>query len=254
MKIFIGIPTHKGEISAHTSISTLSGQSANHEVQAQILGISLLAKNFNMLWINAYTRRFDVFILLHSDIGITDINSPWIDQLVDILLSTNSAVISVVSAIKNDDGVTSTALEMSKRSHHTLRRISIRELNKLPGIFYKSDVCKLFGISEQEAGALLVNTGCMAMNLHWPWFEKRWPGFRIDDKIVWSKSGEPKEFTTPEDWLNSRWMDENGFKYCATKLIRLEHYGIKPFPNYGEWGNEIDLNPETISPEDWEES
>jgi hypothetical protein len=246
-KIFLGIPQHGGTMSAATFSSALTAASfRGHQVQFQVLGLSLLARNFNQLWINAWRNKFDFFVLHHSDIGVAsdDVNmlGSWLDRIVERTESEKAAVTSIVSPIKSDAGHTSTGLDLVKDNPYTLRRITIKELQSLPDTFYRADVCRLFGRDPEDAGAFLVNTGVMVMNLRdWDW--RGWPGFQIDDKIGWKKDGSDCEaFTEPEDWRLSRWLHERGWPYCAVKDFEISHVGQKIFPNCGNWGQDADRN------------
>lgn len=247
-KIFIGVPIHGGSVSAPTANSIVSAASGlQHEIQFQIVGLSLLARGFNTLFCSAYKRDFDYFILLHSDIGVYS-NIPgtsWADILVNRLRQLEMASVSVVSPIKNEQGVTSTALQLHKNNPYGMRRITVKELEKLPPqCILKEDVCKLFNVPQEEAGPLLINTGVLCMDLkNVDWFGLRWPGFHIEDCIAWNKQGVPDPYTTPEDWNLSRWLDRKKLSYCAISDLQINHLGSKSFTNFGNWGWDTDTNP-----------
>jgi hypothetical protein len=262
-RILMGVPMHKGEICSQVLHSALMGSSDYHDVDIIPLGLSLLAKNFNLLWIRAYTSGYDYFILHHSDLGVVGNLSgyagSWSDLLVERMEELKAAAMSAVIPLKGPDGLTSTAIELTKGDPYSLRRLTQTELQRCPVDFInRADLVEVMGINDQKAGALLVNTGCLIMNLRdFPWFERRWPGFSIEDKIAWNKSGRPDSYTIPEDWNMSRWFHYHGdgeFPYYATKELVIAHIGGRAFFNSEVWGKETDGPPGQCKLEDYENS
>ena len=258
--VFVGVPTLGGHIGAAPVSALLSALSPSHVVRISVQGLSLLARNFNTLFIDAWIKGADYFILLHSDIGISaPPGSPytWLEALIHELNACGGACLSVCSPIKNYVGHTSTALQLEKGNSFKLRRVTIKELAKLPADFISRDhLCDLFGANKETAGAMLVNTGVLAMNLkQYGWAQERWPGFEIRDKIVWSRDGIPKAYTLPEDWQMSKWLFEKGWPYYCTRAFPLMHFGEQAFTNYGNWGVEFDTEgPTWISISEYEAS
>lgn len=235
-KILIGLPMHKSEINCQTVESLMRGSSDVHDVQLYPLGLSLLAKNFNLIWIKAYTKDFDYIVIHHTDLGVVgfqpEIEGTWIDVLVDLMQESGAAAISSIVPIKSRDGLTSTGLEMERGNPHSLRRLTLAESQHLSHnrLIGRNDLCELFDVEEVRAGALLVNTGLMIIDLkNFPWAEARWPGFSIQDSIEWSKGGKPQSYTIPEDWGFSNWLHLMGWPYYAYRGIVTSHAGTELF-------------------------
>lgn len=259
-KVFIGIPSHKVEILAGTKVAVQIAASKNLKIQDQTLGLSLLAKNFNELFCTAWKRDFDYFVLLHSDIMVCHPShfsgGSWVDLLVKQANENGLAALSAVVPIKSQAGHTSTALQLSANNPYNMRRLTVRESNRLKQPFInRADLCSLFKVSEEKAGPLFINTGCLLMDLrNFDWAGCRWPGFEIDDKIVWDKNrNQPQTYTVPEDWKFSRWLDDQGWAYGATNELEIHHYGTVPFINRGDWGDEQDTALGQKSPEEYAE-
>jgi hypothetical protein len=251
--VFIGLPMHDGGISAFTMSSVQDAIArSQHKIAYQTMGLSLLARNFTTLWLNAYRAGYDFFLLHHTDLGVAGPpNQSWIDVLVDRLYQLNAAVVSVVSPIKSAAGHTSFGLDLEAGNHYTLRRVTVRELAMLPREFIsKADLCELFGLTMQQTGAMIVNTGCMLMDLRrFDWCGMRWPGFQIKDELIWSPDGSAQAFTSPEDWEFSRWMHSRGIPFFATRELLLNHAGTHVFQNAGRWGELEDNTPKQVSKE-----
>lgn len=246
--VYIGIPQHGGQLSTSTMHSIQEAvMNSRHGVSYQAMGLSLLARNFNSLWIQAYKRGADYFCLHHSDLGVS---SPypgvcWLDLMIERMNQLGAAVLSVASPIKSPAGHYSLGLDLERGNRYSLRRITQRELNLLPEMFIcRHDVCDVFGVTPKESGALIVNTGCWLMDLkRFPWSQLRWPGFNIVDTIEWSINGVPAAYTEPEDWFQSRWLFRHKLPYYTTREIRLDHQGGYTYHNYGLWGDMHDLTP-----------
>lgn len=253
--VFIGLPQHGGTLSTSTMHSVHEAMTSAHAVAYQAMGLSLLARNFNSLWISAFKRGYDFFVLHHSDIGVSspyhDVS--WLDVMIERMRQTGAAVMSVASPIKSPAGHYSLGLDLEAGNPYTLRRITQRELNFLPEMFIcRADICDLFGVSTKEAGAMIVNTGVWCMDLkRFPWPQMRWPGFNIVDSIEWSLNGVPMAYTEPEDWYASRWLHKHKIPYYTTRELQLDHEGGFTYNNYGLWGDMHDLTPLQPSMEQW---
>lgn len=258
-KVLIGVPLHQGEVSASTMTSVVMAHSlVGNETVVQVAGLSLLARCFNTLWISAYINGFDYFVMLHGDIAVrTEDGSSWVDVLVDRIQQFEAAALSVVSPIKTPEGITSTGLYIAKPpNYHSIRRLTIRELATMdPFAITRADICEKFGMDPKEVGAMLINTGCLIIDLRrFDWFKYRWPGFQIIDELIWNKSGVPATRTRPEDWFFSSWMFEKGLPYYATKELILDHHGVGVFTNRGLYGLEADTYRVEEAIKDYEES
>lgn len=259
-KIFFGIPMHKGDVSATTMQSISLGSSRNHQTHYQLLGLSLLAKNFNMLFISAVAKGFDYFVLHHSDLGVVGTQTSsragsWSDILVERLNQYKLAAMSSAVVIKSDNGITSSGILTKEGDPWSLRRTTIRELATMPAeCIQRADLVHRYGMPEKEAGALLINSGLLIMDIRnrgGIWREKEWTGFNIYDRIAWNRDGVPQSFTIPEDWNFSIWCHENHVPYAFTKELIVAHCGTKNYMSNGEWGDESDCPRQQMSMEDY---
>jgi hypothetical protein len=256
-KVLIGVPMAGGNISAHTAHSIITPiASRNHDITFNLVGLSLLARNFNTLFLSAHHSGCDYFVLHHADLGFNvdpnNYSGSWIDVLIERVKQLKAAAMSVVSPIKSPAGHTSTGLILDRNNVYKLRRITVRELDKLPTPFIsRKHVCDLFNVSPKKAGALLINTGGLIMDLkNFDW--TKWPGFCIYDSIAWNKKKRGRVYTRPEDWEMSNWMFENDFPYYATKELAAHHVGAHDYTNFGGWGNPFDDQEREPSIEEWE--
>jgi len=259
-KVMVGIPMHKGDVCAATMQSVAVGATANHEMNFQLLGLSLLAKNFNMLFISAVTKGYDYFVLHHSDLGVQGMVSDftsgsWIDLLITRLHENELSALSSAVVIKSDDGVTSSGILTTEGDPWSLRRTTIKELNRLPTKCVKREhLLKEYDLKSEEAGALLINSGLLIMDIRDSggiWRVKEWTGFNIYDEIAWSKDGVPESFTIPEDWNMSIWCHENDVPYGFTRELVISHMGQKAFMNVGDWGVEADMIRQQMSADEY---
>lgn len=257
--VLIGIPVHKAESSVGTMVSALMAGSQKYVVRHQITGISLLANNFNRLFCSSWAAGVDFFVLMHSDVGVSvrdGFGGSWLELLIDRLQEHKLAALSAVVPIKSMDGLTSTALQLRKDSPHVLRRLSMAEMHSLPNnLITRADVCRVFGVPEDEAGALFINTAVLAIDLRsFDWAGVRWPGFQISDQIAWNTANVPMAFVDPEDWAMSRWLHGQGWPYAATKELIVDHHGGMAFSSQGNWGRAMDDLPRMPSIEEYERS
>lgn len=262
-KVFIGVPMHKGDVTATTmqSVSTATGK---HMVNYQLLGLSLLAKNFNMLFISAIKKGYDFFVLHHSDLGVVGMATDktragsWTDFLVDRLEEQKLAALSAAVAIKSDNGITSSGILTVEGDPWSLRRTTVKELPTLPlACVTRDDLVTRYGLDPKTAGALLINTGLLIMDIRnrgGIWREKKWPGFHIYDEIAWNLDGEPQSFTIPEDWNMSIWCHENNVPYAFTREFIVAHCGNKNYVNVGNWGDDTDCGRQQMSADAWRNS
>jgi hypothetical protein len=196
---------------------------------------SLLACCFNMGWTHALDRfeagDIDAFAMIHSD------QAPepgWLDILHDELIASGADIMSAVCPIKDDRGLTSTAVDDSGCTWRP-RRLTMHEILMLPTTFTDADV----------GGELLLNTGLWICKLG-PWaLEKNPDGslkhcFRITDMC--RKEGDRHVARVqPEDWDFSRQLRRAGLKLGATRAVQLNHWGATRYPNFEKWGWEEDL-------------
>ncbi len=198
--------------------------------------------NFNTLLCEGLNRceagEITHFALLHADVNPQD---GWIDILAGELARRGAAFISAVCPIKDDRGLTSTAIGDPADDWNPLRRLTTTEiLGELPETFDAAD-------AGYQDYALLHNNGCCLLDLRdrrfftadaagdllCAWlFPKR---VRRSGDGRWAVQGES------EDWYLSRRMFELGIPSVATRKVRLEHMaGSIAFPNDRAWGQRRD--------------
>jgi hypothetical protein len=162
--------------------------------------------------------------MLHADLHPTA--ESWCDILVEEMERVGSDFMGVVSPIKNELGLTSTAIGGSTRWINE-RRLTMKEVMSLPSTFSIKDV-------NTSSKYLLINSGCMCIDLRAPWVEKIL--FNIQDMLWRDENGHFDCITASEDWLFSRDAIDNGAVVYATRKIPLIHHGINTWNNQEEWG------------------
>lgn len=256
--VFIGLPTHASSLSMVTHQTLQVARSPGLNIKERLQGYSLLCYNFSSLWGEAYIRNADYFLLFHSDIGL-QLRPPekpysWLAGMINTMKSEKLAALACVPVIKSMDGHTSTGLQLEKTNSFRIRRLTTSELVKLPMVFGRDEVVKLFGADPDTAGALYINTGCLLFDLkNFPWAAARFPGFCVNTKIGWSRDGVPKTFTLPEDWGFSQWLTKQGWPYKCTREFIANHTGTHTWAAEPPYGVPVDIaGPENVSFVDYE--
>lgn len=193
----------------------------------RVNSFSILTKNFNILWTAALNMRDDGvthFAMLHEDIG----PEPWwLDKMMTLMTHNQADILSVIVPIKNNEGMTSTALDVPVPTQKIpfpwrVQRLTMHEVGALAPTFTHSK--------------LLVNTGLMLVDIRKPWVEQCW--FEFKDEII-PDPLDPRKFIavgSPEDWNFSRRARALGASIWATREIRVEHWGRSRWANAGTWG------------------
>jgi hypothetical protein len=200
-------------------------------------GGSLLGAAFNLHWCQALNHfaEGDIhgFAMMHSDIG-AEVN--WLDILFAEMEKVGADIISAVVPIKDERGLTSTAID-DTGDQWKVRRLTTKEVMKFPETFTEKDV----------GGPLLLNTGLWLCRLG-PWAFKTC--FTIQDKILQSPDGRFEHRVIPEDWDFSRQVRRFGLKLAATRKVRINHWGPFYWNNQQQWGWDHDkTNAPEASPE-----
>lgn len=191
---------------------------------------SLLANGFNRMWATAlnFARVGAVthWLLHHDDI---EIRTPgWLDVMVEEMQRVGAAVLSVVQPIKNNSGLTSTAVGLPGDPWFN-RKFKLSEIAALPETFSAAD-------TRWPQAPLLANTGLMLIDLSRPeWTQTNPDGslrfrFQISDRIV-EEGGEYKAQVRPEDWAFSRDCWEAGLPVYVTRKVDCHHWGAVAFSN-----------------------
>lgn len=191
---------------------------------------SLLPFAFNQLWAQALNMRQELglthFAMLHSDVAPA---SGWLDVLLRQQQRLKVDLLSVVIPIKDERGLTSTAV-LVRDPNDTLqvRRFTLKELDKLPTTFRLAD------LKISNAETLLVNTGCWVCDFTQPWVER--VAFHFQDAIVQRDNGQFEAQTFPEDWEFSVQCQALGVTVGATRAVAVAHVGAQDYRNVSVWG------------------
>jgi hypothetical protein len=243
-RVLVGMPNYDGQVNLMAALSFISSGSDGSAcvvVERASAGGSLLARSFNMLWAQAVSMArqglIDYFVMQHADIAPAP---GYVDRLVSIAKEKNADVVSVVSPIKDQRGLTSTGLCCMTDRFVPARRFTMREVTQdnFPQTFCSQDL----GHADK---ALLINTGCFIADVRKGWAQAVTNGcldfcFSIDDRI--RETGDKLEVgVEPEDWKFSRHLHNAGATVYATTEIELLHFGPTAFSNSRPWGKwEID--------------
>jgi hypothetical protein len=225
--IFLGLP-HYGELVPEAIISLIQPTN-RHRLKIQTNCASLLAHNFNRLWCAALNQRRELglthFAMHHADVAA---NAGWLDLLVEEMARVGADVLSCVIPLKDNRGLTSTALQDPKTL--AIRRLTMKEIKQeLPVTFNASHFS---GVSEP---ILLVNTGLWICDFTRSWVEE-FPGFTILDGIARQADGTFKTSVFSEDWHFSEWCARKGLQVFATSIVPVTHWGRALFRNDSPWG------------------
>lgn len=233
MAVVLGAMPHYGNCHPRCAAAFWWKATRKHQWMPSTGGGSLLAHVFNVLWLQALVTKPKVnaewWAMLHSDVIPA---GGWLDTLIEEAEEHKADVVSAVLPIKDRRGVTSIAIDDPADPWAPLRRLTMREVFRLPETFDAAD-CGYPG------NALLINTGCMVVNLKAPWVDE-FPGFEIRDTIRNLPDGSRTAMCAPEDWNFSRWLHQRNIKYVATRKVHADHVGEHRYPNDSVWGEETD--------------
>ena len=225
--VYIGIPTYDGRV--HKNLTNALQRAAMRRVSktTSIITCSILPRAFNLLFAHALNERRNGtthFCLLHDDVVPQPL---WLDEMLGLMKKHQADVLSVVIPIKNEKGLTSTALDVGigdEDPHWRVKRLTLTEIyNNYEPTF-----------TDEK---LLVNTGLMLVDLSKPWVENVW--FAFEDKIIPDPKvpGNFKAVGVSEDWFFSRRARELGAKLFATREVAVRHVGSADYSNASAWGS-----------------
>jgi hypothetical protein len=224
-RVLVGMPGYQGltpEAACGFFGCTKGGVEVRRRMQTRS---ALLAHNHNLLWCEALNgRRGGVthFAMQHSDV---EPEAGWLDTLLAELDRTGLDVVGVPVPLKDERGLTSTAVDRTDGdTWRPQRRLTMAEVYDLPETFTSDDV----------GGPLLLNTGLWVCRLN-EWAED--VCFTIRDAIGEDPDGKFTPLVEPEDWHLSRQFHALGLKVGCTRKVRLAHRGPVPFPNTHAWGS-----------------
>ena len=236
--ILIGCPCHGSQLEWKTASAI---HTPSKRTDLDIIKIfsnsSLLATNFNRVWCTAHNwnaehpnQKIKWFFLLHGDIVPED---NWVDKMIELAERHQTDLLSVVVPFKDQSGLTSTALGTDD-PYNITSRLTMQQVMQLPPTFGQADVCKLFSINTLPLPVLLVNSGCIIVNMQAPRATELY--FTINDQVRTDKQGKLYPVTEPEDWFFSRMVHEFGGKVMATREVTVAHIGTRQYMNNQVWG------------------
>lgn len=229
-RVLVGMPGYAG-LSGQAAAAFHRCTSDPHLARLWMQSGSLLAHNHNLLWCGALNGfaagEVTHFACQHSDV---EPEAGWLDVLLAELDSTGLDVLGVPVPLKDERGLTSTAVGRADGdAWRVARRLTLTEIHTLPETFTSEDV----------GGPLLLNTGLWVCKLG-AWSERCW--FTINDAIAQDPAGVWTAMVEPEDWFFSRLLHEIGVRVGCTRKVRLAHRGHVPFTNARPWGQATDTD------------
>lgn len=238
MRILLAMPryTHQVCLEAATAFYYSLRDDSKHSAKTTSPSGSLLTRSFNDAWAKALDMyeagEIEAFAMQHADIA-----SPigWLSTMLDELESSGADIISAVVPIKDERGLTSTAVDDTGDLWRP-RRLTMTQTSKLPATFG----------DEEVGGPILLNTGLWVCRLG-PWaLQEDANGyakirFHIHDAIRRRPTGERGAAVIPEDWDFSRQLRAEGLVLKATTVVKPTHYGESAYPATSVWGWETDL-------------
>lgn len=200
MKILAGLPTFDGRRLNQEAVTHLQARG----VTTVAVTSSLLTHSFNKCLAEALNRRargVTHFLLLHAD--VVPLGEDWLNDLFGVALMHDAKVLSVVLPIKDESGLTSTALDTDPWRP---RRLSTAEMLDRPPTWTAPD--------------LLVNSGFLLLDIRGPWIEQTY--FTINDRLH-CEDGRWVADVEPEDWGFSRQCQALGVDVWVTREISARH-------------------------------
>lgn len=251
--VFIGCPTYGEELNAGTARGLWLHATRREDVQLAVAtrSSSLIPGSCNTLWCEALNNREPMgigwFAMLHADI---EPEPYWLDKLLSLAETRRADMISVCVPIKDDRGVTSTAIA-SGDERTQFCRLTQRQLwhPDFPETFDIYDCANALErlpdplrIAHVPRFGLRLNTGCMLVRLKPEFCD----GSVYFDNLDWIErhNGLWRARDISEDWRFSQKIEHAGGKLVATRAVRVIHKGIAAFPNDKPWGikpNDADI-------------
>lgn len=225
-KLLIANPTY-----SPGSVSRLSQIQAYQSFSAPDMTIydweqtsSIVTWAFNAAWALALNLRetegLTHFLLIHSDVRPVQTN--WLKLMFDTLDEHNGDLLSVVIPIKDDRGLSSTAIDTDPWRPMRLTMHQIH--HEFPETWCAPEA--------------LFNTGLMLVDIRKPWVEQIC--FNMRDKIARDDTGKWSAYVEPEDWNFSRQCRRLQVRALITRKIIVQHFGTYFWRNDQVWGEQVD--------------
>ena len=216
--IFVALPSYGGAASPNMSaiINMVMNGEAGSRVTMKTYHSSLLTHGFNLAWVEALNLRTNGrvthFLMLHNDVQPWP--TVWLPMLLGEMDREDADVLSAIVPIKDGSRGTSTAIDTDNkwRPH----RLTIEEVLAQPTTWTNP--------------RLLINTGCLLINMTKPWVEQICFRINNQNELV---DGKWITHVEPEDWNFSRQCHALGVKVFATRILPIIHWdGRTAYPLY----------------------
>jgi hypothetical protein len=244
-RVFIGCPTHDGRIHDGCAKFFYQNNSKEHTVEGAVATFSLITFNCNVLWAVALNRheagQADWFAMIHSDV---EPEPHWIDKLIAEADRYGADIMTTVIPIKNDTGLSSTAISHPSDDCRAYFRLTMAQLRhpSFPVTFdIAQAVAALRNLPDQLAldpptpANLLCNTGCMVCRLGANWCDPRKVFF--DELTSFERiNGQWTPIIRSEDWFFTAKAAQHGAKVMATTSLKVRHHGVSAYPSDQVWG------------------
>lgn len=234
--IALSIPMYDGNLYYQTcrtilnAANTLNGKAA---LSIEFMATSATPFCFNRLLASAVASNADYWVLLHSDLGAKQID--WLPMMLSDMQAEGLSVLSAVAAIKDESGVTSTALDTRE---HFPRRLTLAEIHAGPDVLTNEKAKRIYGYP------LLINTGMMVWDMSV--MRQHVSGLPFEFHDCWRDQMTPNGMQMhaafqPEDWLMSKRLNALNIPFGATKRVHTVHKGGKEFDSSQIWGAATDM-------------
>ena len=238
--VFLGVPLHDGRNDFGTTIGVLAATCKAMPVTVRGRKASMGPDDTqNELWAIALNLRaagITHYAGLHSDVHP---EPGWLDILLNVLDRENADVVSVVVPIKDEKGLTSTAVDnLLGEPRREPRLLTLHEVHALERqTFDAADA----GYPDKT---LCINTGCFVARLDRPWCESI--SFRTFTRIAKGPDGVFFVKKYPEDWDFGIQLAHLGAKTLATLEVRVTHGQDPRCTNAEPWGTVKTLEGLTV--------
>jgi predicted O-methyltransferase YrrM len=227
--VFLAVPTRGSVIDEAIPGLFKASLDQGTRINLRILKTGMVALNFNSLWAEALNGR-TAWGTSHWAMHHADIQSRpgWLDELIAEMERVGADVLSVVVPIKDERGLTTTAVGDDGQ---VLRRLTMHEVYGLHETFEAADL----GLPEGQY--LMVNTGLWVCRFDVPWVAPPvFPGFYFTDGIFQLPDGSIGAGEISEDWNFSSFCARQRLRVFATRKVPVIHHGGKGYPNTEPWG------------------
>jgi hypothetical protein len=185
------------------------------------------------------------FAMLHADV---EPEQWWIDKLIDEAELHDADFLSAVIPIKDERGMTSTAIERLGFASAFLRLTQKQIASPLFPRTFGIDECVRaltslpppLRVESAKSTTLLCNTGCMVCRLDRAWCDPTKVYFHIGNQMAVS-NGRVQAVVMPEDWYFSWSIAKCGGKVMATKALNIIHHGSRAYSSRDIWGQDTDI-------------